>query len=675
MFPKTAICCLLIIGSFAAENLDERVSRWIGAWQTAAFRNWPQIAEAIDGKTVPMRIANADMRPDGVRLTTAWLAPTINQGDTVVHILDVKNAVAGQKIRIQNSNHGAVYFATDFSAAVRAAIATLPGITYTLATAQQVEITLTAGTYTIPITQTVSVQNIPGTVDDAPWAPGTQLQVDWILSSAPSNGAPVESGYMVESRWITHAQQGPVSNQSSAKGVPRQSVSTDARWSLLRSVPNIRTGDTVTFEIDKTNYPLTSSTKIQVVVNGASTANDLDFVAPLNESIVAGLNENVSFEPQTGTLTFGPKAVFPFTFKMTAGVGGANKDYILEIRSSEVGQIDVAQAGIRLGNPSMPAMKALIGINEASGEFGVGNYNFKYSYPGKDRIGWVAAQGFGIIRVPFVFQNIQASSGTKLNEAAMRQLDPVLGECAAQRIVCLLDMHNYGMYYLDESATSQGQPGSIGTSNARLANLWAQIASRYKDNTYVWFDLMNEPNKQTALEWVNTANAITAAIRAAGATNKIVFQGTAWEGAWTWTSSGNAKQMLKAYDPGNNYAFEAHQYLDLDGSGTSPTCVAGSGAARLEPFTSWLQKYDLHGIIGEVGWAANTGCTIEATALLHHWQTATTSTSAGGYIGLTYWAAGPWWPDGYMYLAEPRPFPNGPDPPQLVALKAFVPHH
>jgi endoglucanase len=183
---------------------------------------------------------------------------------------------------------------------------------------------------------------------------------------------------------------------------------------------------------------------------------------------------------------------------------------------------------------------------------------------------------------------------------------------------------------------------------------------------------MNEPNKQTGLEWVKTGNAIAAAIRATGASNKIIFQGTAWQGAWTWATSGNATQMLKAYDPANNFAFEAHQYLDRDGSGTSPNCVLGSGATRLDPFTTWLQTHGLQGILGEVGWAANDACTIEAKALLDDWRTAAASTTAGGYIGLTYWAAGPWWQDGYMYLAEPRPFPTGADPAQLKTLKSYL---
>jgi endoglucanase len=669
MLCKIALYCIVLVSAFAAGN-----SAAGDVWMTARPRQpdtslkIPQRDSALVEKAARIRIADTGARPRGVRLATTWASPILNQGDAIVNALDVYNAVAGQKIRIQNSNHGAGCFTTNFGAAVQAAVTTVPGVTYTQINAEQMEITLASGTYTIPITQTVTLQSILGSVDDAPWAPGTQLQTDWLLSSAPTNGAPVESGYTVDSKWITYAQQ------SSSSDVLQQGVASNARWSLLRSIPNIGTGGTVIFEIDKTNYALTSSTTLHIAVDGASTASDANFTQGLNASIAAALNPNVTYDPQTGTLTFGPKTVFPFTFAMTAGTVSSNWDYVLKISNNQIGQIDVAQAGVRLGTLSMPPPTPLIGFNEASGEFGIGNYNFKYTYPGKDRIDWVATQGFGIIRVPFVFQNIQASSLAMLNEAAMRQLDPVLIECAARRIVCLLDMHNFGNYYLDDSAAGQGLPGTIGVSNARLANLWAQIANRYKNNSFVWFDLMNEPNQQTALEWVKTDNAIAAAIRATGATNKIVFQGTAWEGAWTWVTSGNATHMLKAYDPGNNYAFEAHQYLDHNGSGTSPTCAAGSGAMRLDPFTTWLKTYGLQGILGEVGWAANADCTIEATALLDRWRAATTSTAAGGYIALTYWSAGPWWADNYMYLAEPRPFPTGAYPAQLNLVRSYLPH-
>jgi endoglucanase len=669
MSCRVALCFVLFIGAFAADNSAiETVWANDNLSKPDTFLEMQREYNVADRKAAPILVADAGARPDGVRLTTTWSTPILNQGDTIINVLDVYNAVGGQRIRIQNSNHGASYFTTNFSAAVKAAVATVPGVGYTEVNAQQMEITLAAGTYTIPITQTVTQQAIPGNVDDALWAPGTQLQTDWLLSIAPSNGAPVEIGHTVDSKWITYPRL------AGSPEVARQGTSSDARWSLLRSIPSIETGGTVVFEIDKTNYVLTSPATLTIGVDGASTAGDADFTKGLNASIAAALNADVTYDAQTGVLTFGPKTVFPFTFAMTAGAIGTNKDYILDISNNQIGQIDVARAGVRLGTIPMPPVKPLLGFNQASGEFGVGNYNFKYAYPGRDRIAWVAAQGFGIIRVPFVFQNIQGASGATLNEAAARQLDPVLSECAARRIVCLLDMHNYGSYYLDDSAASQGLAGAINVSNARVANLWAQIANRYKGNSYVWFDLMNEPNKQTALEWVKTGNAIAAAIRATGATNKIIFQGTAWEGAWTWTTSGNAKEMLKAYDPGNNFAFEAHQYLDRDGSGTSPTCTAGSGATRLIPFTTWLKTYHFQGILGEVGWAANADCTTEATALLDHWVAAAASTASGGYIGLTYWANGPWWPDNYMYLAEPRPFPTGVDPAQLKTLKSYLPH-
>ncbi|MBV9985232.1 glycoside hydrolase family 5 protein [Bradyrhizobium sp.] len=465
--------------------------------------------------------------------------------------------------------------------------------------------------------------------------------------------------------WSTFAQN------SSKQPTASQGEPPAARWALLRSVPSIGTGNAVTFEIHETNHALTSPTSLRLAMDGSSTASDVDFVEGLNEAVAAALGPDVSYAPDTGMLTFSPRAVFPFRFTMTASSFNSEKDYVLVIKDNEIGQIDVARAGIRLGSLARPSAPPLLGLNEASGDFGIGQY--KYAYPGKNRVDWAAALGFGIIRLPFLFQNIQPASGANLDEAAMQQLDPVLAECGRRTLVCLLDMHNYGSYYLDDSAAAQALPGTPGVSNARLAELWAQIARRYRDNPYVWFGLMNEPHQQTALEWVKTSNAIAAAIRATGATNKIVFSGTAWDGAWTWTTSGNATEMLKAYDPAGNFAFEAHQYLDGDGSGTSPICVAGAGAARIAPFTEWLKTYRLQGILGEVGWAANPQCQAEGAALLEAWQAAAAVSDTGGYIGLTYWADGPLWPDSYMYLAEPRPFPGGPEPPQLATLKRFLP--
>ena len=52
-----------------------------------------------------------------------------------------------------------------------------------------------------------------------------------------------------------------------------------------------------------------------------------------------------------------------------------------------------------------------------------------------------------------------------------------------------------------------------------------------------------------------------------------------------------------------------HQYLDSDGSGTSPTCVSSTiGAERVQAATQWLQQNNLKGFLGEIGAGSNGGC-------------------------------------------------------------------
>ncbi|MBS0270788.1 MAG: hypothetical protein JSS54_17670 [Proteobacteria bacterium] len=81
----------------------------------------------------------------------------------------------------------------------------------------------------------------------------------------------------------------------------------------------------------------------------------------------------------------------------------------------------------------------------------------------------------------------------------------------------------------------------------------------------------------------------------------------------------------------------------------------------------------MHGILGEAGWANNSLCLQEGDDMLRSWQSSLATPSEGGYIGFTYWAAGPWWDKNYPYLAEPRPFPDGTPPPMLGQLKKHIP--
>lgn len=147
---------------------------------------------------------------------------------------------------------------------------------------------------------------------------------------------------------------------------------------------------------------------------------------------------------------------------------------------------------------------------------------------------------------------------------------------------------------------------------------------------------MNEPHDIAASTVVSLMQAGIDGIRAAGAKQLILAEGTSYTGAWTWTtSSGNAAAFEAAplNDPLGNTAIEMHQYLDSDGSGTSDQCVSSTiGAERIAAATTWLQQNNLKvcntmrvrdealltqtvkGFLGEIGAGNNDAC-IEVRAL------------------------------------------------------------
>ena len=162
---------------------------------------------------------------------------------------------------------------------------------------------------------------------------------------------------------------------------------------------------------------------------------------------------------------------------------------------------------------------------------------------------------------------------------------------------------------------------------------------------------MNEPHDIAASTVVSLMQAGIDGIRASGAKQLILAEGTSYTGAWTWTTtSGNAAAFEAAplNDPLGNTAIEMHQYLDSDGSGTSATCVSSTiGVERVTAATKWLKDNGKKAILGEFAGGANTVCKTAVTGLLDYMQA-----NSDVWLGGLWWAAGPWWGD-YIYSFEP----------------------
>ena len=91
--------------------------------------------------------------------------------------------------------------------------------------------------------------------------------------------------------------------------------------------------------------------------------------------------------------------------------------------------------------------------------------------------------------------------------------------------------------------TSLGNPG------------WQKLATEFRSNDHVIFDLQNEPHDIPAQTVFNLMQAGVNGVRAAGATSQLILvEGTSWTGAWTWTTSGNSDAFGAIKDPNNNIA-------------------------------------------------------------------------------------------------------------------------
>jgi len=301
----------------------------------------------------------------------------------------------------------------------------------------------------------------------------------------------------------------------------------------------------------------------------------------------------------------------------------------------------------------------LLGVNLAGGEFGaVGQpYGTGYTYPTHAEIDYEAASGMNVIRLPFLWERIQPTLGGPLDPAELARIDDVVNYATSKGMKVDLDVHDYGNY--------GGQPiGSSAVPNSAFADLWGKIAAHYATNVNVMFGLMNEPQQSSASGWLGSVNAAITAIRGAGASQEILVPGIGYDGAWTWTTGPNASVIGSGVnDPLNNYAFEVHQYLDSDGSGTHQNVVSSTiGSQRLADITTWAENTGHRLFLGEFGTASDATSLSALGDML-----STMSQHADVWQGCTYWAAGPWWGN-YMYSAEPS---NGVDTGQMKVLEEY----
>ena len=285
------------------------------------------------------------------------------------------------------------------------------------------------------------------------------------------------------------------------------------------------------------------------------------------------------------------------------------------------------------------AAACLRGINLAGAEFGEagGVYGESYIYPSEKTVNYFAGNGFDTVRLPFLWERLQPKLGSELDPAELERLKDSVERIRAAGQTIILDPHNYGRYGDDVI-------GTPALPDAHFADFWKRLAQVFAGQDDVLFGLMNEPHDMDSGLWLKSVNEAVAAIRAAGANNLVLVPGVAWTGAHSWQSdvdgASNASTMIHVKDPAGNYAFEVHQYLDSNFSGTHKECTRVDDAvAAINDMTAWLRANGQRGFLGEFGGSATTDCMVGLARM-----TQAVNEASDVWIGWTYWAAGDWWP-------------------------------
>jgi endoglucanase len=310
---------------------------------------------------------------------------------------------------------------------------------------------------------------------------------------------------------------------------------------------------------------------------------------------------------------------------------------------------------------------SLLGVNLAGADFAAdklpGEFGRDYTYPTHEEIDHYAAKGLDVVRVPFIWERLQPTQNGPLDRNELARMDDVVGYATAHGLKVVLDVHNFG--------TGYGHViGSTDTPNSAFADFWGKVAGHFAGNADVIFGLMNEPAHQDATRWLASANAAITAIRGSGATaQEILVSGAYWDGAHSWVSSDNATVLGQGVqDPNHNFAFEVHQYLDSDSSGTHQNVVSPTvGVDRLKEVTQWAESTGNRLFLGEFGVSQDATSLAALDGMLAYMD------QHAVWQGATYWAAGPWWGD-YMFSIEPTGLGSGSvtDKPQMDVLEKYV---
>jgi len=254
---------------------------------------------------------------------------------------------------------------------------------------------------------------------------------------------------------------------------------------------------------------------------------------------------------------------------------------------------------------------------------------------------------FNVFRLPVGWQYLLNNNlGGTLDGNNLGRYDQLVQGCLSTGAYCIIDIHNYARW-------NGGIIGQGGPSNQQFANVWSQLASKYKSNSKIIFGVMNEPHDVPDITaWAATVQTVVTAIRSAGATSQmILLPGNNWTSAGTFVSGGSADALNRVSNPDGsttNLIFDVHKYLDSDNSGTHSDCVTNNISDAFAPLAQWLRCHSRKAFNTETGGGNVNSCISYLSQ-----QFAFLNANSDVFVGFVGWSAGAFDPATYVLSEVP----------------------
>lgn len=294
------------------------------------------------------------------------------------------------------------------------------------------------------------------------------------------------------------------------------------------------------------------------------------------------------------------------------------------------------------------------GVNDAGGEFWAGREAVDRNedpYSSDRTVRYLAQRGLRLVRLAVRWERLQPRLGGPLVERELEYLRRYLRDASAAGLEVIIDLHN-GARYLQPFG--EVQLGEKELPIEQFCDFWQRLAGTLREVPGLYgYGLMNEPANMPTDTWKAASQAALEAIRRTGDRHCVLVPGNNYASAQIWVMCHGRHGWIR--DSADNFMYEAHVYLDADGSGRYTRSfqeelaqdpeLRTRGANRLRVFTEWCHENGVRGFIGEFGapneeaWLGPLAQTLEFMDLEH--------------LDGTMWAAGERWPTDYLLSLQP----------------------